>query len=58
MVEDRWVPAANAMRLTSMNPLSVHATLRDCPIEARTEGRLKCALDSLEVAKCLHPQNG
>jgi len=26
--------------------------------QGRTQGRPKCALDSLEVAKCLHPQNG
>ena len=55
MVEDRWVYAAR--RLTSIefsfDPCNIY---RDCPSGVPRGGQ--CALDSLDVAKCFHPQTG
>jgi len=40
-----------------LNPLSIHVTFTAI-VSGAYPGRPKCALDSLEVAICLHPQNG
>ena len=58
MVENRWVYAAR--RFTSIESLFIHVTFTAIVPGAYTQGRPKCALDSLEVAKtkCLHTQNG
>ena len=58
MVEDRWVYAAR--RLQALNPLSNRVTSiaivpGACPGEAKM---CLLDLDSLEVSKCLHLQNG
>jgi len=43
----------------ALNHLFIHVTFTAIvPGAYPTQGRLKCALDSLAVAKCLHPQNG
>ena len=57
-VEDRWVHAA--MHLTSIEFSFQFSSMWHLPrlSQGRTRGRPKCVLDSLEVAKCLHPQNG
>jgi len=45
------------MRLIkALNPLFIHVNLPRLS-QGRTQGRPKCALDSLAIAKCLHPQN-
>jgi len=43
----------------ALNPLSIHVTFTAIvPGGTHYPGRPKCALDSLDVAKCLHPLNG
>ena len=42
----------------ALNPLFIHITFTEIVPSAYTQGRPKCALDSLDVAKCFHPQTG
>jgi len=44
----------------ALNPLFIHVMMWNLPrfSQGRTQGRLKCVLDSLDVAKCPYPQNG
>jgi len=41
----------------ALNPLFIHVTFTVI-VPGRIQGRAKCALDSLGIAKCFHPQNG
>jgi len=41
----------------ALNPLSIRVTFTAIS-QGRTQGRPKCVLGSLDVAKCLHPQHG
>jgi len=52
-VEDRWVHAA--IRLTSIESSFIHVTFTAI-VPGAYPGNPKCVLDSLDVAKCLHPQ--
>ena len=53
MVENRWVYAAR--RFTSIESLFILVTFTAIVPGAYTQGRPKCALDSLEVAKTNPP---
>jgi len=57
-VEDRWVHAAKCLTSieSSFHPW-FHVTFTAI-FPGAYPGRPKCVLDSLDVAKCLHPQNG
>ena len=41
----------------ALNPLSIHVTYTEI-FPGAYPGKPKCVLDSLDVAICLHPQNG